>query len=97
MYGVVNRLTFADPVDAAVVALFNDEGIPRVRDAGCREAHVVQTGEHEVFLLIIFDSPEQASEIAERVGSPWMRERIVSLLSAPTDRRTGNVIASTLV
>jgi hypothetical protein len=96
MFAVVNRLTFTDPVDRPVTALFADEAIPRLREAGCREAHVVQTGERELMLVIVFENAEQAAAVTESVGSPWMRERVVALLGAPTDRRTGPVVASTL-
>ena len=96
MYGVVNRLTFADPIDASVVALFAEEGLPRVRAAGALAAHVVQTGEWEAVLVIVSESRERSDEITETVGSPWMRERIVALLDGPTERRTGEIVASTL-
>jgi len=94
VFGVVNRLTFKEPVGDAVAARFR-ETMPLVREAGCRAAHVVQTGEREVHLVLLFDSAEQAAEITERVGNPLMREHIVPLLDGPTDRRTGAVIAST--
>lgn len=94
MFGVVNRLTFAGPVGEDVVERF-ETGMARMRKADCRWAHVVQTGEREVHLVILFDSEEQAAEVTERVGSPFMRELIVPLLDGPTDRRTGPVIAST--
>jgi Antibiotic biosynthesis monooxygenase len=94
VFGVVNRLTFAEPVDDEVAARFQ-EALPLVREAGCRTAYVVQTGEREAHLVLLFDSAEQAAEITERVGNPFMREHIVPLLAGPTDRRTGPVIAST--
>jgi hypothetical protein len=96
VYGVINRLTFADPIDAAAVALF-EEGLQRVRAAGAQAAHVVQTGEREAVLVIVSDSQERSDEITQTVGSPWMRERIVALLDGPTERRTGEIVASTLV
>jgi hypothetical protein len=94
VFGVVNRLTFAAPVDETVAVTFQ-RVMPAIRESGCRSAHVVQTGEREVHLVLLFDSAEQAAEITERVGSPLMREHIVPLLDGPTDRRTGTVIAST--
>jgi hypothetical protein len=94
VYGVVNRLTFAEPIGDQVIARFGD-AIPLVRDAGCPAAHVVQTGEREVHLVLLFESAEQAAEITERIGNPFMREHIVPLLDGPTDRRTGPVVAST--
>ncbi|HEX2587745.1 MAG TPA: hypothetical protein VHL51_05730 [Gaiellales bacterium] len=94
MFGVVNRLTFREPIDDELVARF-DIAMVRIRESACRWAHVVQTGEREVHLVILFDSEEQAAEVTEKVGSPLMRELIVPLLDGPTDRRTGPVIAST--
>ena len=44
MYGVVNRLTFADPVDARLAARLRDDAMPRIAAVGCRDAYVVQTG-----------------------------------------------------
>jgi hypothetical protein len=35
VFGVVNRLTFAEPVDDEVAARFQ-EAMPMVREAGCR-------------------------------------------------------------
>jgi hypothetical protein len=94
VFGVVNRLTFREPIDDELVARF-DIAMVRIRESACRWAHVVQTGEREVHLVILFDSEEQAAEVTEKVGSPLMRELIVPLLEGPTDRRTGPVIAST--
>jgi hypothetical protein len=94
VFGVVNRLSFAAPVDASLVDLLEREVMPRMREV-CRDAHVVQTGERELQLVILFDSAEQAADVTERVGSPMMRELIVPLLDGPTDRRAGPVIAST--
>jgi hypothetical protein len=94
VFGVVNRLTFREPIDDELVARF-DIAMVRIRESACRWAHVVQTGEREVHLVILFDSEEQAAEVTEKVGSPLMRELIVPLLDGPTDRRTGPVIAST--
>jgi len=94
VFGVVNRLTFREPIDDELVARF-DIAMVRIRESACRWGHVVQTGEREVHLVILFDSEEQAAEVTEKVGSPLMRELIVPLLDGPTDRRTGPVIAST--
>jgi hypothetical protein len=94
VFGVVNRLTFREPIDDELVARF-DIAMVRIRESACRWAHVVQTGEREVHLVILFDSEEQAAEVTLKVGSPLMRELIVPLLDGPTDRRTGPVIAST--
>ena len=94
MFGVVNRLTFREPIDDELLGRF-DTAMVRIGESACRWAHVVQTGEREVHLVILFSSEEQAAKVTEKVGSPLMRELIVPLLDGPTDRRTGPVIAST--
>lgn len=95
MHAVVNRLTFTDPVSPALVGRFRDDALPRVRAAGCLEAHVVQTGERELHLVLLFAAPDDADRVMQEVGSPWMREHVVALLDGPTDRRVGEVVAST--
>jgi hypothetical protein len=47
VFGVVNRLTFREPIDDELVARF-DIAMVRIRESACRWAHVVQTGEREV-------------------------------------------------
>ncbi len=95
MHAVVNRLTFADPVSADLLARLRDDAMPRVRDGGCLEAHVVQTGERELHLILVFHAADDADRMMREVGSPWMREHVVPLLAGPTDRRVGEVVAST--
>ena len=41
MYGVVNRLTFTDPVDGGLAARLRDDAMPRIAAVGCRDAYVV--------------------------------------------------------
>jgi hypothetical protein len=96
VFGVVNRLTFAAPVDDAVAARFTDAIQSLHGVAGLVSAHVVRTGEHEVHLVRLFESAEVAVRSTAEIGNPMMREHIVPLLDGPTDRRTGDVIASTL-
>jgi hypothetical protein len=95
MHAVVNRLTFADPVPADLIARLRHDALPRVRAAGCLEADVVQTGERELHLVLLFEQPGDADRTMREVGSPWMREHVVPLLAGPTDRRVGDVVAST--
>jgi hypothetical protein len=97
VHAVVNRLTFTDPVPADLIARLRDEAMPRVLAAGCLEADVVQTGERELHLVLLFRAPEDAARMMEEVGSPWMREHVVALLAGPTDRRVGAVVATTRV
>lgn len=95
MHAVVNRLTFADPVPAELLARLRDDALPRVRASGCLEADVVQTGERELHLVLLFREPGDADRTMREVGSPWMREHVVPLLDGPTDRRVGEVVATT--
>ena len=95
MHAVVNRLTFTDPITTELVARLRDDAMPRVCAAGCLEANVVQTGERELHLVLLFAAPADADRVMQEVGSPWMREHVVPLLSGPTDRRVGDVVAST--
>jgi hypothetical protein len=95
VHAVVNRLTFADPVPAELLARLRDDAMPRVRAAGCLEANVVQTGERELHLVLLFHHPDDADRTMREIGSPWMREHVVPLLAGPTDRRLGEVVAST--
>jgi hypothetical protein len=97
VHAVVNRLTFTDPVSAELIARLRDDAMPRVRDAGCLEADVVQTADRELHLVLIFREPGDADRTMQEVGSPWMREHVVPLLAGPTDRRVGPVVASTRV
>ena len=95
MHAVVNRLSFTDPISPELVARLRDDVMPRLRAAGCLEANVVQTGERELHLVLLFAAPGDAERTMQEVGSPWMREHVVPLLSGPTDRRVGEVVAST--
>jgi Antibiotic biosynthesis monooxygenase len=95
VFGVVNRLTFTDPVDDAVAARFAD-AVERLDGVeGLVGAHVVRTGEREVHLVLLFTDADAAARVTAEIGNPMMREHIVPLLAGPTDRRTGDVIATT--
>lgn len=78
---------------AALTRATND--IPRMREAaGCRELHVVKVSDGHLILVILFDTAQAVEEITERVGSPWMRDHVVPLLAAPTQRSVGEVVVS---
>jgi hypothetical protein len=95
VHAVVNRLTFTDPVPADLIARLRDDAMPRLRAAGCLEADVVQSGERELHLVLLFREADDPDRMMREVGSPWMREHVVPLLAGPTDRRVGVVVAST--
>ena len=95
MHAVVNRLTFADPVDPGLFS-----GIAELTPAfeavdGFDSAHVIHTGEREVVLLILARDEATLDRLATEVGSPWMVEHVVPLLAAPPQRAVGAVIGST--
>lgn len=93
VHAVVNRLRFAAPVDEELIGRFR-EAMRTLDGTGCLGAEVVQTGEDELVLVIRYPSLEVLEDVTARVGSPWMRERIVPLMAGPTERRFGPVVAS---
>lgn len=95
MHAVVNRLSFADPVPPDLIARLRDDAMSRLRETACLDAYVVQTDERELHLVLVFEAADDADRVMQEVGSPWMREHVVPLLAGPTDRRVGEVVAST--
>ena len=62
---VVNRLQFRDPIDPALFARVEGEVLDDVRAIdGFQRVQVVQTGEREVYLVILADTAEPST------GSP---------------------------
>jgi hypothetical protein len=96
VYAVINTLIFSEPLDPGVFAGI-DELRPRFEAvAGFEAAHVVQTGEREAVLVILAADAAALDRLATEVGSPWMREHVVPLLSGPPVRLVGPVIGSTV-
>jgi hypothetical protein len=95
MHAVVNRLAFADPVSPELIARLRDDAMRRLRETPCLDAYVIQTDERELHLVLVFPAAADADRVMQEVGSPWMREHVVPLLAGPTDRRVGEVVAST--
>ncbi len=97
MHAVVNELTFAQPVDAALFLQARDEMEAAMRAVPGFEAfHVVRTSDTTAVLLIVAASAETLDRLATEVGSPWMRAHVVPLLAAPPGRQVGEIVASTL-
>ena len=95
MHAVVNRLTFAAPVDPALFSAVADLRPAFESIDGFEAAHVVQTGEREVVLVIVGRDASTLDRLATEVGSPWMAAHVVPLLAGPPERALGPVIGST--
>jgi hypothetical protein len=94
MHAVVNQFRFAADVDPATFASM-DELLPQMRAiSGFAGVQVIQTAAREFMLINLADSPETLDRVATEVGSPWMREHVVSLLAGPPNRLVGPVLAS---
>jgi len=92
MYIVVNTLTFAEPIEAGLLASAG-ELLPAMRAIeGFSSLQIVQTADTEAVLVIAADSPATLDRIATEVGSPWMVEHVVPRLAGPPDRRLGEVV-----
>lgn len=94
MHAVVNHLSFAEPVTQATIEKFQNDAIPRMREAGCLGIHVVQVDDRHLILVILFESRDAADRLTETIGSPFMREHVVPLLDQATQRSIGEVVAS---
>ncbi|MCA1683490.1 MAG: hypothetical protein LC685_05870 [Actinobacteria bacterium] len=95
MAGVVNYLSFKDPIDPELFARAERELIPRMRAIdGFQDVYVIQTSPTEAILVILGDDVETLNRVATEVGSPWMLAEVLPLLTAPPDRHIGTTVAS---
>lgn len=95
MYAVVNHLEFTKPVDELRDIVLND-GIPTLaRNAGFIDFHLVKTDAHKAIVIIIWEDAESAQAGAKTFGPTWFATHFKPFLSAPEQRSTGDVIAST--
>ena len=95
MAAVVNILHFKDPVDPSLFADTKDALLPKMEAIeGFHTFHIVHSGEDEVVLLILADTTESLDRVATEVGSPWMMEHVVPLLSGPPERHIGPVVTA---
>jgi hypothetical protein len=95
LHTVVNHLTFRDPVDPAVFTEFSNLADDLRATDGFEAAHVVQTSEREVVLLIVGRDAEALDRITTEVGSPWLMRTVVPRPAGAPDHQLGPVIAST--
>ncbi len=96
MQSVINQLHFQAPIDPALFSAALGSLGPQMREIDGFDAfHVIQTSPTDAIFVIVADSAETLDRIATEVGSPWMRENVVPLLSGPPERRLGPIVAST--
>ena len=93
---MVNHLHLSDALTAETEKACRDI-VPRIRDASATAARVVRVDDTHLVLILEFASAEDADRVATDVGGPWMRERILPLLTRCPERSVGEVIASATV
>jgi hypothetical protein len=92
---VVNVLRFKESPEPGLFERAAEELGPKMREVdGFQALHIVRVGDAEVVLIILAESIEILDRIATDIGSPWMVEHVVPLLSAPPERHIGESIAS---
>ncbi len=95
MAAVVNVLHFKDPVDPSLFSDAKDALLEKMQAIdGFDSFQIVHSGENEAVLLIFADTTETLDRVATEVGSPWMMEHVVPLLSGPPERHIGPVVAT---
>jgi hypothetical protein len=92
---VVNHLRFKDPLPKAVIDAA-EEVCQRLVEAGGLAASLIQVDETQAILVLTFPDLETEERIKSEIGGPWMKEHVVPLLAAPTDRSSGVVVAGSL-
>lgn len=95
MHTVLTRLTFRDPVDPTVIAEFDALADDLRATDGFEAAHILQTGEREVVLLVIGRDAESLDRVSTMIGSRWMMRLVVPRLAEGPERLDGPVISST--
>ena len=90
---VVNHLVFERPIAQDVLDVAHEAGQALV-DAGGLAFHLVRVDETHATLVLFFPDLETEERITREVGGPWMRERVLPLLSEPTQRSSGEVVVS---
>jgi hypothetical protein len=95
MYAIVNKLTLAKPLDAALLERVENEMFPlaRARNPGFLDAHVVRVSDTEVILLAYYATMEALDDVSKNVAGPWFAENVRSYLAGPVDRKVGEVVA----
>jgi len=95
MYAIVNKITLATPLDAAILSKIEKELFPRAREAnpGFLDAHVVRISDSEVVLFALYATMEALDDVSKNVAGPWFAENVRPYLAGPVDRKVGEVIA----
>ena len=93
---VINHLHFREAPDADLFAQAQREVVPEARiTEGIRGLHIVQVTPDHFILVILGDDAEVLDEFAAKVGSPWMTEHVVPLLTSSPERHLGPLVATT--
>ncbi len=90
---VVNHLRFERPLPGDLIASAEDV-CRQLVDAGGLAANLVRVDERHAILILTFPDLETEERIKSEIGGPWMKEHIVPLLAAPTERSSGEVVAA---
>ncbi|HEY2330706.1 MAG TPA: hypothetical protein VGH94_02200 [Acidimicrobiales bacterium] len=95
MGALVEHLHFKDPIDPELFRTAERDLVPLLRGIdGFRDFHVMHTSDHDVVLFVQGDNLEALAQIADELGSAWMHDTVMPLLSKPPERHIGPVIAS---
>jgi hypothetical protein len=54
----------------------------------------VKVDDRHGILMLTFPDLETEERVSTEIGGPWMREHILPLLAGPTERSSGEVVAS---
>ncbi len=93
MHAVINRIRLKEPIDEAVYVAAQAELPARVAEIdGIRALYLVRSGEDDLLVVILGDSPEAIDQMRDEIGNEWMRAHVVPHAAGPPERGLGEVI-----
>ena len=94
MYGLVNRLTLAKPLDAEILRRMEDF-LTRTRreNPGLVDARIISISDTVAIAVAFYTTREAPDDISSRVAAPWFAEHVRPYLAGPVDRQVGQVVA----
>jgi DNA-binding IclR family transcriptional regulator len=90
---VVSHLRFKETLPETVIESAR-EVTERIVEAGGNSASLVRVDDDHAILVLAFPDPETEERIKSEIGGPWMNEHVLPLLASPTERSSGEVVAS---